>query len=272
MSVQKNNNLKLWYMENGCRVTKPLSSLCVCGLWSEASLTSSSVVHDDANYCSCETCCGQFLQRSLKQTEVFLSSATRRWKTASHPRWHQGSFLAAAINMYHKCKNLLMVWESYNRNGPAERPPVGERRSAICPETSSILNLKCSFTYLSPTATLRAESHGSFCCPGKWISLLCQRAVCFFCGVGKSVLRPFLLKYTVPMQSHETGSLAASVALHEHTPVFCCLFCAGVLKMDVVFQLQARQTLPGVILHLQWGNCRTPWGPALSVDKEWCTV
>lgn len=127
----------------------------VCGLWSEACLTSSSVVHDDANYCSCETCHGQFLQRSLKQTEVFLSSATRRWKTASHPRWHQGSFFAAAINIYHKCKNLLMVWESYNRNGPAERPPVGERRSAIHPETSSILNLKCSFTYLSPTATLR---------------------------------------------------------------------------------------------------------------------
>lgn len=130
MSAQKNNNLKLWCMENGCRVTKPLSSLCVCALWSEACLTSSSVVHDDANYCSCETCHGQFLQRSLKQTEVFLSTATRRWKTASHPRWHQGSFFAAAVNMYHKCKNLLMVWESYNRNGPAERPPVGDRRSA----------------------------------------------------------------------------------------------------------------------------------------------
>lgn len=144
-----------------------------------------------------------------------------------------------------------MVWESYNRNVPAERSPVGEGRSAICTETSSTPNLKCSITYLSPTATLRAESHDSFCCPG--ISLLWQRSVCFSCAVGKSVLRPFLLKHTVQMKPHETGSPTASTA-----PLYCCLFCTGVLKMDIAFQLQARQTLPGVILHLQWGNCRTP--------------
>lgn len=70
----------------------------------------------------------------------------------------------------------------------------------------------------------------SLCYPGKYVSLLCQSAGCFSCAVGKSVLRPFLFKHTVSMKSHETDSLAASVSLHEHTPVYCDLFLYWGLK------------------------------------------